>query len=343
MQLIDFKDKRIAIIGRVDKTSNNACRFSFPGISFKIRIKGSDLFARLQDFGNEGMNNHFAVVVDGNVHSVIKLSNEVKDYALYNNQDENWHTIELFKRTESLVGECAFWGFLVEADAEIETVKESKIVIEFIGDSITCGYGIEAKHASDDFEDHTENAGLSFASVTAQLLHADYTMVAYSGKGLYRNWAGDANEGTTLSEMYFRTLADKPDSPWDFSTQIPSIVIINLGSNDFSPPHFADENMFKAAYRSLLNTIRKNYGTSCYIFCVTGPVLIKDHGDNHDSYVKSIVEEYNTLGDSRMFSYFLSRQTSKSGYGAQWHPSITQSKKNGTELANFIAEIIHFK
>ena len=340
MKFIDITDSSISITGRYESRSNSAWRFSFPGISIKLRFKNTNISVRLQDFGNDGMNNHFNVLNDENIHSVIKLSNEIIDIELYKKADENWHTIELFKRTESNVGECDFHGFLLDDDAIIEKVNEPDLLIEFIGDSITCGYGIEAKSATDNFEDYTENAWLSYASVAARELNARHLMISYSGKGVYRNWGSEPFTGTTLSEIYTRTLADKTDSQWNFKNVIPSIIVVNLGSNDFSPPHFANEQMFKEAYSKLIKTIRNNYGESCFIFCVTGPVLVKTLGDTHHNYIESIIESQKRNGDSRTFSFSLTRQTSRIGFGAQWHPNIEQSRKNGIEVAEFIKKII---
>lgn len=340
MKFLNINDSSISITGRYESTLNESWRFSFPGVSIKLRFKNSTVSARILDFGNDGMNNHFNVLIDGNIHSVIKLSNEIKDIELYKKVDDNWHTIELFKRTESNVGECDFYGFILDDDAIIERVNEPELLLEFIGDSITCGYGIEAKSATDPFEDSTENAWLSYASVVARELNARHIMVSYSGKGVYRNWGSEPFTGTTLSEIYSRTLADRTDSHWNFKNVIPSIVVVNLGSNDFSPPHFANEQLFKEAYSNLIKTIRSNYGESCFIFCVTGPVLVKTLGDAHKNYIESIIENHKGNGDTRIFAFSLTRQTSRIGFGAQWHPNIEQSRKNGIEIAEFIKKKI---
>jgi len=339
MKFLNINDSSISITGRYESSSNGAWRFSFPGISIKLRFKNTNISARLCDFGNDGMNNHFNVLIDGNIHSVIKLSNEIKDIELYKKADDNWHTLDLFKRTESNVGECEVYGFLVDEGAIIEKAIEPELLIEFIGDSITCGYGVEAKSATDNFEDYTENAWLSYASVAARELNARHIMVSYSGKGVYRNWGSEPFTGTTLSEIYSRSLADRNDSHWNFKNVMPSIVVVNLGSNDFSPPLFANEQMFKEAYLNLIKTIRNNYGESCFIFCVTGPVLVKTLGDTHTNYIESIIENRKEKDDSRIFSFTLTRQTSRIGFGAQWHPNIEQSKKNGIEIAEFIKKI----
>jgi len=332
MIFLNCSDPRISITGRHLLTSNNSWRFSFPGISIKTKIKGSAISARMQDLGVEQMNNHFTVLIDGLVHSVIKLSNSLQDIPLFEKQDENWHTVELFKRTESRVGECEFYGFTIHRSDALEQADEPNLLIEFIGDSITCGYGIEAKSAADNFED--------FKAIAARNLQARYTMISSSGKGVYRNWGSEPFADTTLSEIYVRTLADNKNIEWNFSKYKPSIVVINAGTNDFSPPHFANEPLFINAYTALINTIRTKYGNHCFIFCVNGPVLAKRLSEKHNDFVNRIVDTFNSMGDKRIFFFAMTPQNIKSGYGAQWHPSIFQSKLNGLEVAAFINEKI---
>lgn len=340
MTFLNCSDPRISITGRHLLTSNNSWRFSFPGISIKTKIKGSGISARMLDFGVEQLNNHFTVLIDGLVHSVIKLSNTLQDISLFEKQDDDWHTVELFKRTESRVGECEFYGFTIDDSAALEQADEPNLLIEFIGDSITCGYGIEAKSATDNFEDFTENSWLSFAAIAARNLQARYTMISSSGKGVYRNWGSEPFADTTLSEIYVRTLADNKNVEWDFSIYKPSIVVINAGTNDFSPPHFANEPFFINAYTALINTVRTKYGNDCFIFCVNGPVLAKRLSEKHNDFVNRIVQTFNRGGDKRIFFFAMTPQNIKSGYGAQWHPSIFQSKMNGLEVAAFIKEKI---
>jgi hypothetical protein len=50
------------------------------------------------------------------------------------------------------------------------------------------------------------------------------------------------------------------------------MVVINLGTNDFSTKPFPDKNVFEEAYNSLINRVRLLY-SHVTIFCVSGPMI----------------------------------------------------------------------
>ncbi len=81
------------------------------------------------------------------------------------------HSVVLRKRTEALFGVVTFHGFAVAGDdgerffvpAVKAAMRPKKALesrrIEFVGDSISCGYGIEG-HPPCPFTAATENSGL---------------------------------------------------------------------------------------------------------------------------------------------------------------------------------------
>ena len=339
---VSWNNQNIRIDGR-NKDNADSCRFSFPGVSFTVKVKNGTVKARFRDFGCDGMNNCFNLVVDGKPSDVIKLKDGLHDYALGTFNNESFQELQLFKRTESLVGECEFLGFEVDDSAELASAASTSSLIEFVGDSITCGYGIEAKSATEDFRDLTENAWLSYASVASRMLGARQSLVCYSGRGVYRNWASEPFEGANMNDLFTRVTAEAENHSWTFERSKPDIVVVTLGSNDFSPPIFAQEDLFKQAYRNLIHNIRLAYGDNIPVFCLTGPVLVKKLAELHNKYVYEIVEETALKGDDMIFYFPLSRQSAKMGFGAQWHPSIAQAQKNGEELALFINKTVSLK
>lgn len=62
--------------------------------------------------------------------------------------------------------------------------------LNFIGNSITCGYGVESENPKDPFTYDTENHFYTYAARTARALKAQHLVVARSGIGIYRNYAG---------------------------------------------------------------------------------------------------------------------------------------------------------
>ena len=157
--------------------------------------------------------------------------------------------------------------------------------VEFLGDSITCGFCNLCRNPP--FPNATgyalESYYDSWAHLTCARLGADCHTVAWSGYGMVENCCGG---NTTLPMVYNRTLGSDSGSVWNFAAQTeptpagqsawaaPQAVVVNLGTNDFfdrhKMPHLAEA--YKREYLALLNFIDSNYGQRPYYFLACGPM-----------------------------------------------------------------------
>jgi lysophospholipase L1-like esterase len=114
--------------------------------------------------------------------------------------------------------------------------------IEFIGDSYTVGYGNASPGracTAREVHDRTDTQR-AFGPLLAKRLDADYRVIAYSGFGVVRNYAG-GRPGESLPGLYPRAVPDDP-APLDTDEGWwPQVIVINLGTNDFSTPLKAGE------------------------------------------------------------------------------------------------------
>ncbi len=112
--------------------------------------------------------------------------------------------------------------------------------IEFIGDSHTVGYGnISAtRQCSGDAVWAATDTAQGIAGRLARRYDADYRVNAISGRGVVRNYDGGA--GDTVPIAYPFTLFDKATRHDDAVWQ-PQLIVIALGTNDFSTPLHAGE------------------------------------------------------------------------------------------------------
>ena len=135
--------------------------------------------------------------------------------------------------------------------------RENKLLV--IGDSISCGYGVEGAYPC-TWSASTENVLDSYAILVAAAVDAEVIVTAWSGKGMVRNY-GDKNT-TSVDPMpiyYNRTLANIADSYWNPEKYQPDVVIVTLGSNDYSTtPHPSDED-FINGYINLLTQVKTDY------------------------------------------------------------------------------------
>ena len=334
-------DARLQYLGRVELSSTSAV-FSHPGVSIKLHFKGDALELLLKDQGHGGETgtNYYQVTIDGQAPVKLAVSPSQTVYGIGQDLVLGEHTVEVLKLTESYVGPSELQGFRLHGQL-LEPPTRPALRLEFIGDSITCGYGNEvaitqADNPTTGFHSVNENITKAYGSLTARNLGAEAQMVCYSGRGLYRNNTGSTTG--TLPQLYDSVLPDQPLSHWSFARYTPDIVVINLGTNDFAPG-VPDAARFTAAYQDFVTRLR-GYYPQARIICTTSPMLSDWYPSGQNqmstirSWVSSVVKDFNDQGDARV--HYLAFAPQSEPYGEDWHPSLSTSQSMATSLADFI-------
>ena len=79
--------------------------------------------------------------------------------------------------------------------------------------------------------------------------------------------------GILMPALYERTVAtDATAGDWDWASWVPDLLIINLGTNDFSHP--VNATLFTDVYVDLLVNTTARYGPDTHILAVCGPVRL---------------------------------------------------------------------
>ena len=89
-----------------------------------------------------------------------------------------------------------------------------------------------------DFSPETENIFHSYAMLTAVNVSSDLDVIAWSGRGVVRNY-GDMGIPTepTVPDLYNRTIANLGANKfnyWESNKYQAEVILINLGTNDYS-------------------------------------------------------------------------------------------------------------
>lgn len=341
-------DTNIQITGRVDRSQTDNVVFAYPGVSIKAKFEGTSIDAVLVEYGTGlvSTTNYFNVIIDGGEPSVLKLSRTQTIYPLASGLSDGPHTIELFKRTESNVGTVVFRGFRLDSGKKLlvpDPLPERRI--EFIGNSITCGYGNEISTTLPDnfhFTSANENNYKAWGAVAARNLNAQYSCVAYSGRGLMQN-----NTGTRVGTMpliYDQIIADDSTTKWDHFSYSPDVVVVNLGTNDFyaettSASYTVDSATFVQTYINFISKLRGYYPNASFVCCV-GVMM----GDSYpagkkqwtriQNYVSTVSKYFNTNGDKKVYYLMLPPQSAP--YGEDWHPTAATGKRMADQLVAFI-------
>ena len=243
------------------------------------------------------------------------------------------HTVTVQKRTEAEQGRTTLYG--IEADgALLDLPPAPSRLIEFIGDSHTCGYGTEGKTASEPFTPETENCDLAWGCIVARCFDADYVLTAHSGQGIVRNWADEKETSDlTMRQRILRTF-DMTDSPrWDFRGYKPDIVVIKLGTNDCSTGITPSEAAFGKAFRELYGALREHYGSVPILY------VIPDGAEAFYPYMQSVMAGLED-GDLHCVMHFTGITNQDGDLGAGYHPNHRGHRKFAAAVIPYISTIM---
>jgi lysophospholipase L1-like esterase len=248
-------DPRIAYMGRVALTGDEAV-MGFPGITIRFVYRGPAPVLRL----NAGSDNCcFNLACNGWDPVVIHLAQGKNEIALpMGPAPAGGWLVELVRRTESWQGVASFRGLVLPPGCELlapPSWPTRKLMV--IGDSITGGEYIERFPPEDISTPRAANAARSFGMLLGRWLKAQVHLVSYGGRGVMRDWQGKT-DGANAPQFFNRTLPDDPDSHWNHADYVPDVVVVCLGTNDFSKD-LPDEAVYQKAYDGFVGEIRSAY------------------------------------------------------------------------------------
>jgi lysophospholipase L1-like esterase len=244
-------DPNIQYYGRVDTTNAKQPKFAASAVTVRAKFQGTALSVMFQDENRSGSFNFFDVIVDD--LPAVKITPAVGK-KLYDatppGMCDGVHTVTFTKRTEADTGLTTFLGFTFTGTIVPPDPKPTRR-IEIIGDSITCGAGVEATSSGAPecsqnglldlgnpqagYGQGVENGYLAFGPVLARALDAEWHVTCASGIGLVRSYysRGDQRPMPQVYDLlYPENAASAPT--WDTSLFKPDVIVVALGTNDFS-------------------------------------------------------------------------------------------------------------
>ena len=323
------------------------------GIAFVYEGKGLDLTllgggaALVPD--NDGNYARMAVYVDDARVYDLQLQAPKTTLRVAESAEKETHVIRVVKLSECAMSLAAIAPLEI---AEGETIKPAPAKarkIEFIGDSITCGYGIDDEDPLHPFKTANEDVTRAYAYKTAMALDADYSMFSTSGYGIISGYTGDPTVKMTnqlIPDFYewmgfsydnMPGFAAPMEMAWDFSRFVPDAIVLNLGTNDDSYCQ-EDENRqqeYADQYVAFLKVIRK-HNPGAMIFCVLGLM-----GDRLYPWVCKAAKKYSEeTGDQRITTVHLPEQDEKAGFVCDYHPLESAHHKAADELVPAIRKVM---
>lgn len=331
-------EKNITFLGRtMEKEGMTYFNWTCSGFQFAFEADKveAQLYARYTEENGERLTPFIAVFLDDmeTPYKIIELKEGAHWYVLYEGEKER-HRLRVLKRTEAQHAKNALMQVRAEGGNIFPCPCEERLRLEFIGDSITCGYGNESNCPEDGFRPVQENGWEAYAAKTARKLHAQFRMISVSGIGVYSSYTDveKRNADVLMKDVYGCTdYFMEREAEWNFENYQPDIIVICLGTNDFSYVQYNFEKYapeFQKSYYELLQLVRKKNGAKPYILCCFG---IMGEGLNHaiEETVQKFIEEN---GEQRMGILPLKEQRIEDGRGGSFHPTIVTHEKMSDEV-----------
>lgn len=204
----------------------------------------------------------------------------------------------------------------------------------FIGDSFTCAFGVDEADPC-PFTAFSEDVTHGYAFVLGRMFKADVHTIAWSGKGVVRNY-GDVNQ---LSEVpmpsyYNRTLATISSvadiaNYWDPKRYIPDVVTVLLGTNVYSTQPEPTDEQFISGLTNLAILIHQDY-PSAKVLLACSPALTALQCNN----VAQAADNTNSAYVQIPPSVFIG------GYGCSGHPSKQTQQYMAEAVQPAMAELL---
>jgi lysophospholipase L1-like esterase len=312
---------------------SSACQvgFSFEGTTFSIQVSLPSWLHH----------NYLQYELDGVYQKRVRIDSATKAPLVINAPSAGKHIIWIYKATEPYAGVIIH---SVSAQNIKTLQRPTAPLIEFIGNSITCGAAADASEVpcgTGVYHDQ-HNAYMAYGPRVARALKVNYIMSSVSGIGIYRNWNSD---GPTMPQVYEKAdFQIASQQPWNFSTYTPQVVSIALGTNDFSngdgvtPRLPFDSAAFVQQYIQFVQLVKTKYPTA-QIALLSSAMLHDRNRSLLQNCLTAVKEKSDALSPSSkpVALYFFKPMQAK---GCTGHPSVEDHEVLAKELIPFFKKIL---
>lgn len=330
--------KQISYQGRVSVQPDSTSIY-WPGTSISLNFKSKSVKAKLKSTKEDA---YFYAIIDDSIANKIEVLKNApaKYYTLASGLNGKAHHLQLFKLSNSTSAN-QFYGF--ELAKKSELLKPSKLTarkIEFYGNSITAGHGVDTPPPlKDSGEPKYFNNYYTYAAITARHFNAQYVNTSRSGIGVTISWFPEI-----MPETFDRIDPLDANSKWDFIKYQPDVIVVNLFQNDSwlvnNPNHPEFKHRFGTqkptkdfivtAYKNLISKIRSK-NPQAHIICALGNMDATREGSEWPGYIKKAITE---LGDAKIYQVVFPDKNTPG------HPKRNEQQAMADQLIKFIAENI---
>ncbi len=335
---------KIKTYGRSLTDNGITADWSAAGIEFTAETSG-DIFVTAEFWGEENL--YFTAYINGEESRIC-----VKDFPtdkkgvfrfpVAQGLEVGRYNIALIRQSEAERGCAKILDIEFEGEY-LERPEDNELLIEFIGDSITCGYANLASADMDpeicrtsDFEDATQ----SYAYLTACALGLDFSMISRQGTGIVAGWDFLTNPMGAIPRVYRLNNFYRDNTPY-CPSRLADIVVINLGTNDIykflgeeREPTLGDEDFIETIHKVLCDIYEFNNSPKMVV--AVGMMTNQTaHEPLYRWYGEAIKRFEASKGDKIHFCNLPENYD-----GGKAHPSVEGHRAAAAVLTDFLKKII---
>ncbi len=284
-------------------------------------------------------NNYVTVFIEDTVVDRYVISASDTTYLGFNLSKKS--NIKLVKDTEASNGPILIPG--IWADSVFQRKEQDNLLIEFIGNSITCGMGADTTDIlcgeNQWFDQH--RASLAYGPLAARDLGAEYLLSSVSGIGIYRTWNDENIIEPTMPQVYDNLYLNR-DTTFQYQpSKSPDLISICLGTNDLSDGDGIkerlpfDQSKFVEGYVKFISHLIDLHPQS-KIVLLTSPMVGGEKGVVLKESLKQVVESFKSSKQIKVFEFEQMIPT-----GCTYHPSLSEHQIMAKQLIPFYQEILN--
>ena len=189
--------------------SGTGAEFRFTGTQCSLTLKGDSNSSNAQAKDNHA---RIGIYLDGERVIDDMIDESEKSYEVFKAEEPREVTVSVVKLSESPMSTVGIKEIRCVGSA-IKPTENKDMLIEFIGDSITCGYGIDDPDKDHHFVTATEDVTKAYAYLTAKTLDSDYSMLSFSGYGIISGYTDNDNKVSAQTVPQFVPASSMQPAP----------------------------------------------------------------------------------------------------------------------------------
>lgn len=309
------------------------------GSGIELNVSAAELYVELESHFSV-CENWVDVLLDGALVQHFMLPEGRNRICIFRAMDPAVpHNVRILRDTQAMDEDpenvLKVHDLFTDPEGRFYEVADRPWKIEFIGDSLTSGEGLNGAYHQMDWNSGCFHATMGYPFRLAEKIHAEYRCISKSGWGVYS--AFDGNREHVIPDYYEQVAGmltgaanTAARDKWDFSLWQPDAVVVNLGSNDQNPAAKADPLDVQHAVTGFLKMLRKD-NPKAWILWIYGMC-----GHRLEGCIEKGISEYQKeCGDARV-EYHSLPECSEGEMAAREHPGVAAHEEVAERLQKIL-------